>query len=191
MIRWYALHTQARHEKQVLKYLQVNNVSALLPTYMSVRRWKNRTTQTLELPIFPGYLFARFSLENRLPVICAPGVISLVGAGQYPTPIDDAEVDLLTNRIRQLDPMPYPYMKIGDQVRVKTGPLAGTVGILVRQKQNLRLVISMNLIMQSVSVEVDAWDIEPVSTNTRPVSPQRVLYVPPQHRRVSPAVSGD
>lgn len=180
MIRWYAVHTQARHEKQVLEFLKFSNVSAVLPTYMAIRRWKNRTKHMLELPLFQGYLFVRFSLENRLKIACTPGVIALVGSGPYPTPIEDAEIDLLTNRIRQLDPMPYPFMKIGDRVRVKSGPLAGTMGILVRQKQNLRLVLSINLIMQSVSVEVDASDIEPLPINSS-VSPRRVLYLPPRH----------
>jgi len=177
--RWYAVHAASKYEKKVIEHLKLRGVEALLPMYTAIRRRMNRTIATLELPLFPGYLFVHTQLQNRVRVLEVPGVISLVGFGPRPTPVDDAEIELLANRIRRFDPMPYPNMQIGDRVRVKSGPLAGAVGVLIQRKNNLRLVISMNLIMQSISVEVDGADIEPLPASSRS-GISRVLYIPPQ-----------
>lgn len=180
-VRWYAVRAFARREKTLVEHLKLRGVDALLATYVAIRRRKNRTTAAVELPLFPGYLFVHTSLNDRMQILSTPGVISIVGFGPRPTPVDDAEIDLLTNRITQLDPMPYPNMRIGDRVRVKSGPLAGAHGVLIRRKNNLRLVISMNLIMQSVSVDVDGADIERMPANS-PFTFPRVLYIPPKHQ---------
>ncbi len=177
--KWYAVQSATKSEKRVLEHLTLRGIEALLPTYVAVRRWKNRTTNTLELPLFPGYLFVRTRLSDRIRILQTPNIISFVGLGPQPIPIEDAEVDLLANRISRFDPMPYPNMQIGDKVRVKSGPLTGAVGVLVRRKSNLRLVICMNLIMQSVSVDVEAADIEPLVSKCGQVVP-RVVYVPPR-----------
>lgn len=180
-VRWYAVQAFARQEKSLVGDLRLRGVEALLPTYAAIRRRSNRTTAAVELPLFPGYLFVHTSLNHRMRILSTPGVISLVGFGPRPTPVDDSEIDLLVNRIRHFDPVPYPNMQIGDRVRVKSGPLAGAVGVLIRRKNNLRLVISMNLITQSVSVDVDGADIEPLPANSRSILP-RVLYVPPKQQ---------
>lgn len=180
-VRWYAVHGFARREKTLLEHLKLRGVDALLPSYVAIRRRMNRTTAAVELPLFPGYLFVHTSLNDRMQVLSTPGVISLVGFGPRPTPVDDTEIDLLTHRIAKFDPMPYPNMQVGDKVRIKSGPLAGAHGVLIRRKNNLRLVISMNLIMQSVSVDVDGADIEPLPANS-PFSLPSVLYVPPKHQ---------
>ena len=180
-VRWYAVQAFARHEKSLVGDLTLRGVDALLPTYAAIRRRKNRVTAALDLPLFPGYLFVHTSLTDRMRILSTPGVISIVGLGARPTPVDDSEIDFLANRIRNFDPMPYPNMRIGDKVRVKSGPLAGAVGVLIRRKNNLRLVIMMNLITQSVSVDVDGADIEPMSASSPTILP-RVLYLPPRHQ---------
>ena len=153
-LNWYAAYTQPRHEKKILEHLQSREITAFLPVYRVPRRWNNGLRVNLELPLFPGYIFVRTSLKARGPVVGAPGVVGLVGCGRRPTPIPDEEIATLANGISRLDPEPHPYIQIRDRVRLRSGPL------LVRKQQNFRFVLSMDLLMQSVSVQVDAADLE-------------------------------
>ena len=156
---WYAAYTCARHEKYVARQLQDWAIENFLPTYSSVRRWKDRRKE-LELPLFPGYVFVHVAGAERMRVLRTPGVVRFVSFGGNPAPLDKQEIELLRNGMAKgLYAEPHPYLKVGQRVRMKHGPLAGMEGILVRKKDRFRLVISLDLIMRSVVAEVQAADI--------------------------------
>ena len=158
--RWYAAQTCANHEKRVFEQLEQRTVEAYLPRYTSVRRWKDRQVR-LELPLFPGYVFVHLALRDRLQVLQTPSVVRLVGFGGHPASLPDQEIDQLRQGLaREIRFEPHPYLKVGQRVRVTTGPLQGLEGILVRKKNVSRLVVSLDLIMRSVAVEIDAADLE-------------------------------
>lgn len=162
--RWYAAYTSANHEKRVAEQLVVRGVEHFLPSYASVRRWKDRRV-TLQLPLFPGYVFVRMELRNRLQVLQIPGVARLVGFGGMATPLPEGEIDALrTGLASGLHAEPHPYLNVGRRARIKQGPLSGLEGILLRWKGNWRVVLSLDLIQRSVSVDVDASALEPVLT---------------------------
>jgi transcription antitermination factor NusG len=160
--RWYAAYTCANHEKRVAKQLEERSVEHFLPLYGSVRRWKDRRVQ-LDLPLFPGYVFVRLVLRNRLRVLQIPSVVRLVGFNGHPTPLPDDEMEALRNGLAQrLRAEPHPSLTVGRRVRMVSGPLKGIEGMLVRKKGALRLILSINAIMRSVAVEVDVADVEPI-----------------------------
>jgi len=161
--RWYAAYTSANHEKRVAEQLGVREVEHFLPQYASVRRWKDRRV-TLQMPLFPGYVFVRLALRDRLQVLQIPGVVQLVGFGGRPYPLLDNEIEGLRAGIRNaLRVKPHPFLTIGSRVRVVCGPLAGVEGVLVRTKNLCRVVLSLELIARAAAVDVDAADIEQVS----------------------------
>jgi transcription antitermination factor NusG len=158
---WYAAHVRSRHEKQVALQLEERRVNCFLPVYRSVRRWKDRRKE-LDLVLFPGYVFVHLDLKDRLRVLQVPSVVRLVSFNGYPAPLPDGEIEALSNGLAKgVRAEPHPYLKVGHRVRVKYGPLAGTQGILVRRKDKFRIVLSIDLIMRSVAVEVDEADVEP------------------------------
>ena len=160
---WFAVYTSSHHEKRVAEQLAQRQMESFLPLYSTTRRWKNRTRVTLELPLFPGYLFARIERKERVRLLEIPGVLSLVGFGQQPAPLPDFEIESLRSGLRQRTIGPHPYLVMGERFRIKTGAMAGMEGVLVRQKNNFRIVITLDMIMRSVAVEVDADDLEPVA----------------------------
>ena len=158
---WYAAHVCSRHEKQVARQLEERRVSCFLPVYRSVRRWKDRRKE-LELVLFPGYVFVHLDLKDRLRVLQVPSVVRFVSFSGHPAPLPDSEIEALNNGLAGgVRAEPHPYLKVGRRVRVKYGPLAGAQGILVRRKDKFRVVLSIDLIMRSVAVEVDEADVEP------------------------------
>jgi len=158
---WYAAYTSPRHEKKVAQQMEGSRIQCFLPLYRSVRRWKDRRKQ-LDLPLFPGYIFARFALRDRLQVLQLPGVVQLVGFSGKPAPLPDAEIESLRNGLTgNLRVEPHPYLQVGKRVRVHSGPMAGLEGILIRRKEKFRVVLSIHLIQRSVAVEVDEADVEP------------------------------
>jgi transcription antitermination factor NusG len=160
--RWYAAQTCARHERRVLEQLNRRTVEAYLPLYGSTRNWKDRRVH-LELPLFPGYVFVHVALRDRLQILQTPSVVRLVGFGGHAAALPDQEIESLRLGLaREMRIEPHPYLKLGHRVRVRTGPLHGLEGILVRKKNGSRLVISLDLIMRSVAVEIDVAELEPV-----------------------------
>jgi transcription antitermination factor NusG len=159
--KWYAVYTFANHEKRVKEQLDRRLVESFLPLYDSVRRWKDRRVR-LQLPLFPSYVFVRLALRERWPVLQLPGVARLVGFNGSPAALPESEVEAL-QRIAPtgLHVQPHRYLSAGRRVRVKAGPLAGIEGVLVRKKNGDRFVVSVDLIMRSVALEVDALDLEP------------------------------
>jgi transcription antitermination factor NusG len=161
--RWYACYTTANHEKRVQEQLEQRSVSSFLPIYESVRQWKDRRKR-LTLPLFPGYVFVRLALVDRLRVLQVPSVVHLVGFNGQPAPLDDAEIAGLQNGLASgIVAQPHPYLTVGRRCQIRTGPLAGKRGILLRRKGALRVVLSLELIMRSVAVDVDEGNIEPLA----------------------------
>jgi transcription antitermination factor NusG len=157
---WYVAYTSANHEKRVTEQLLRRSVDHFLPLYESVRRWKDRRV-TLQLPLFPGYVFVRLALYDRLKVLQVPGVARLVGFNGQPAVLPDRDIEGLRTRLAvRFRAEPHPYLQAGRRVRIKRGPLEGVEGILIRKKNALRLVLSIDLIMRSASVEVEAEDVE-------------------------------
>jgi len=158
--RWYAAYTNANHEKRVAEQLGVREVEYFLPLYASARRWKDRRV-TLQLPLFPGYIFVHIALRDRLKVQQVPGVARLVGFDGKLVALPEKEIQALRRSFESgVRAEPHPYLTVGRRVRVKSGPLAGTQGILLRRKGNVRVVISIELIQRSVAVDTDVADVE-------------------------------
>jgi transcription antitermination factor NusG len=160
--QWYALYTSSRHEKQVAAFLSQRDVEFFLPLYNSIRRWKDRRVE-LQLPLFPGYIFVHVALRNRLTVLTAPGAVRFVAFNGRPAVLPETDLTRLRSGLDYgVSAQPHPYLQVGRRVRVRGGPLAGIEGILVRKKERFRLVVSIDLIMRSIAVEVDAADVEPI-----------------------------
>lgn len=160
-LEWFAIWTRSRHEKLVRDQLREKHVEVFLPTILKWSRWKDRKKQ-IEWPLFPGYCFARFDVTDRLPVLKCEGVVSIVGVDGHPSPIPPLEIDGIRTLVEsELAFDPCPLIKEGMMVEVKAGPLKGVVGRLVRKGSHARLVLSVDLIGQAVSVEVDAADVKP------------------------------
>jgi transcription antitermination factor NusG len=158
---WYALYTCARHEKTVARQIEQRHISCFLPVYRSVRRWKDRRKE-LELALFPGYVFVRIALQDRLRVLQMASAVRFVSFNGHPVPLPMADVEALMNGLsRGVHAEPHPYLTAGRRVRVRFGPLTGAEGILLRRKDKFRVVLSLDLIMRAVAVEVDEADIEP------------------------------
>lgn len=159
---WYAVQTRANHEMRVREQLELRTVENYLPVYESVRRWKDRRVR-LEVPLFSGYVFVRLALCDRLRVLQIPSVARLVGFGGWPYALADEEIQTLRQGLTpEMRAEPYPYLKTGQHMRVRTGPLQGLQGILVSKKNRTRFVISLDLIQRSVAAEIDVADLEPV-----------------------------
>jgi transcription antitermination factor NusG len=159
---WYAAYTCAKHEKRVAAELVAREVQHFLPLYSSVRRWKDRRVQ-LDLALFPGYVFVRLALRDRLQVLQIPSVVRLVGFGGLPTALPDVEMEILREGLCQGSRAePHPFLTIGRRVRITAGPFAGLEGVLKHKKSNLRVVVSLELIQRSVAVDVDAADVQGV-----------------------------
>jgi transcription antitermination factor NusG len=160
--RWYAAYTSANHEKRVAEQLVQRSVEHFLPLYASVRKWKDRRVE-LNLPLFPGYVFVRMALRDRLQVLLIPGVANLVGFGGTPTALPEGEIETLRASLASgVRAEPHPYLTLGRQVRVKAGPLTGLHGILVKRKNGARFVVSVELIQRAMAVEIDEADLEAV-----------------------------
>lgn len=160
--RWYAAYTCANHEKRVAEQLEVKSIERFLPLYESVRRWKDRRVR-LQMPLFPGYVFVRIALQERVQVLQIPKVVRLVGFNGCPAALPDEEIEALRRGLcGGLRAEPHPYLNIGRRVRVRSGPLEGAEGVLLRRKNSLRVILSIELILRSIAVEVDLADIEPL-----------------------------
>jgi transcription antitermination factor NusG len=158
--RWYAVYTCANQEKRVADQFALRRVEHFLPTFESIRRWKDRRVR-IQQPLFSGYVFVRLALQSRLRVLQVPRVVRLVGFNGSPTALSDHEIETLrASLIPELGAVPHPYLKEGRKVRIVNGPLTGTEGILIRRKNSFRFVVSIDLIMRAASVEVDAADVE-------------------------------
>ena len=156
---WYAVYTCAHHEKRVAEQFHNRGVEHFLPQFESVRKWKDRKVR-LQLPLFPGYVFVHLALSNRLPVLQVPGVVRLVAFNGQPVPLPEGEIGAIRNALKSARLVkPHSYLQVGRRVRILSGPLEGMAGIVVKRKNRTRLVISLDLIQRSVSVEVSDTEL--------------------------------
>ena len=155
---WYGLRVKSRHEQVAATVLGGKGYEPFLPLYRVRRRWTDRVKDT-ELPLFPGYLFCRLDVADRLPVLMSTGVVGIVGLGRIPEPIEESEIAAIRAVMRSgLPSMPWPFVHPGDSVRVEFGPLRGVQGVVESFNDHQRLVISITLLQRSISVELDpAW----------------------------------
>jgi transcription elongation factor/antiterminator RfaH len=155
---WYALQCWVRKESLIVAQLEAQGFECFLPKYKSMREWSDRKKE-VEQPLFPGYVFCRFEYSQRRPVVITPGVLQVVGCGRTPTPVEEREIEAIQFAIASEAPsQPWPYLAIGERVRIHTGRLSGLEGILVNFKGNHRVVLSVSLLQRSVALEVDlAW----------------------------------
>jgi len=159
-LQWFAAYTTPRHEKHVGEVLAERNIESFLPLYRTVRQWKKSSPVTLELPLFPCYLFVRINRAARGTVLSLPGVVSIVGSPKEPWPLPQLEVEALRLGAKLGKAEPHPYLRVGQRVRIKSGLMSGVEGILVRKKNEFRFVLTLEAIMRSVAVEVDASELE-------------------------------
>jgi transcription termination/antitermination protein NusG len=160
-MQWYAAYTCARHEKRVAQQLEERRIESFLPTYRSVRKWKDRR-KVLELPLFPSYLFVHLDPRNRLDLLRLPGVLGIVCFQGKPAALERTEIEnLRQGLVHRTAVHPHPYLKAGRRVRVRSGAMAGVEGIIVRERDCARIVLSISLLQRSVCLDIDTADVEP------------------------------
>jgi len=159
---WYAVQTSPRHEKRVREHLGHRLVECFLPLFRTIHRWKNGCKAQVELPLFPGYLFVNIAKSERVRVLDVPGVLSFVGPKGEPARLPDVEIETLRSGLHLQKFEPYTNLIVGQTVRIKAGSLNGLSGVLVRSANGFRVVLTVELIKQSVAVELDAADVEPI-----------------------------
>lgn len=153
--KWYAAYTMPRHEKIVAKRLAMRSVETYLPLYRTIHNWNGRKAE-VDLPLFPGYVFIRMPIQERVQVLEQPGVIHLVGSNGKAIPLPDQEIERLRSSLSFCSAEPYPFMTPGRSVRIKSGPMEGLEGKILRRKGRLRLVVSLELLQRSIVFEIDA-----------------------------------
>src|SRR5712691_5931440 len=175
---WFALQVRSRYESIVTTQLTGKDYEWFLPIYKCRRRWSDRFKE-IERPLFPGYVFCRLDPLNRLPILTIPGVALIVGIAKTPVPIDEAEIAAIQAVVKsEIPSQPWPFLKIGQRVRIEYGPLCGLEGILLDFKGQHRLVLSVTLLQRSVAVQVEGAWVTPLpqqpQTCSGPVSFQRL-----------------
>src|SRR6185437_10847344 len=160
---WWVLYTRHQHEKAVAEMLSAKGFEVFLPLYESIRRWKDRS-KLLTLPLFPCYVFVRGGLNRRLQVVTTPGVHMILFNGERIAIIPEAEIQAIRKAVEgPFRVEPHPFLKCGERVRVTRGSMEGVEGVLLRKKNLCRLVLSVDMMAQSVAVEIDAADVEPAT----------------------------
>ncbi len=162
MTSWYAVRTKAKHEGVGARFAEARGVEIYLPVYLARRQWSDRV-KVIEQPLFSGYFFARVDREERVKVLEAPGVVGVVGFGGEPAPIPEIEIENVRRLMKSgLPASPCPYVKVGDKVRIRSGPLVGMEGILQKIKNRWRFILTVDLLQKGVAVEVDSETVEAV-----------------------------
>jgi len=169
---WCAIYTRHQHEKTVSEMLEAKGFEVFLPLYDSTRKWKDRC-KVLSVPLFPSYVFVRGAVERRLPVLTTPGVHMIISRGERVATIPEDEIDAIRRTMEgNFRVEPHPFLRCGERVRVVRGSLEGVEGVLTRKKNLFRLVLSVEMLAQSVAVEIDAIDVVPVvQRNVMTLSP--------------------
>jgi len=167
--RWYALRVKSRCEKVVATVANHKGYEEFLPVYKCRRRWSDRL-KSVEFPLFPGYVFCRLDSRRRLPLLTIPGVLHFVGIGKTPVPLEDAEIDAIQAAVRSgFSTEPWPFLEVGQCVRLDEGPLAGVEGIFVRTSKQDRLIVSVTLLKRSVAITIERHWATPVDVSGRPL----------------------
>jgi len=160
--RWYAVFTVPQNEKSAVRHLDLREIESFLPTYEAARVWKNRQRVHLVLPLFPSYLFVKILSRERARVLESPGVLRIVGNGRGPLPVPDDTVEFLRSDFCMRKIEPFRELVVGQKVRIRNGAMRGLEGVLIRKNNNLRFVLTIDLINQHAAVEIGAENLEPV-----------------------------
>lgn len=160
---WYVIYTVHRHENSVLRHLDIRAIEAFFPTYEVTRQWRNRQRVKVLVPLFPGYLFVRTGNLDYIRVLQCPGVVKLIGNHRGPLPVADSIIELLRESVVEKKIEPYRELALGNRVRIKSGPMQGVEGQLVRKESGWRFVLSIESINQHASIKVEAENLEPVA----------------------------
>ena len=159
---WFALRVRGRFEKMVATLLDQKGYESFLPLYRSRRCWSDRFKE-VELPLFPGYVFCRFSLMSRLPILNTHGVLHIVGIGRNPVPVEDSEVSVLQQLVKTgVKAQPWPFLRVGQDVCIERGPLVGLRGKIVSLGSRHRMVVSVSLLQRSVAAEIESSWVSPL-----------------------------
>jgi len=162
---WLALYTASRHEKTVAKHLGQREIEHFLPLYRCSRKWKDGSRVSIELPLFAGYVFVRIGRSERGKVLDVPGAVSLVlGTGGEPAALPDATIQALKSGLQEHRVEPHPVLNVGQRVRICSGPFVGFEGIVVRQRNECRVVLTLENLMRSFSLELEMEVLEPIPT---------------------------
>jgi transcription termination/antitermination protein NusG len=164
--QWYAAYTLSRHEKKAALHLETRGVETFLPLYDSTRNWNGRR-ERIKLPLFPGYLFVYINACDRMRVLESPSIVRLISSSGKLTPLPETDVQALKAALKIRTSQPFPFFATGRRVQVKRGPLRGLVGVVMRNARELRVVITIETIMRSFSVELDYGDLEPIFSPER------------------------
>ncbi len=164
---WFALQIRGRYENIVTAHLGGKGYEWFLPLYKCRRRWSDRFKE-IEGPLFPGYVFCRLNPLDRLPILTTPGVVLIVGTGKTPVPIDETEIVAIQAAVKSgLPSQPWPFVQIGQRMRIEYGPLCGLEGILLDFRRHHRLLLSVTLLQRSIAVQVEnAW-VTPIPHQVR------------------------
>jgi transcription antitermination factor NusG len=164
--KWFAVYTNSRHEKRVAQHLTQREIEYYLPLYKAQRKWSDGSRVTLDLPLFPGYLFVHIKRNERGLVLGVPGTLAVVGGtGGEPAPLPDAAIDALRTGLHLRHAEPHPMLTVGQRARIRSGALAGMEGIVVRKKNSCRVILTLEHIQRSIAVEVDGDDLEPLESD--------------------------
>jgi len=178
VLAWFALQVRSRSENTAATFLHEYGYECFLPTYRCRRQWSDRI-KLLDVPLFPGYLFCKFDPRNRLPLLKTPGMISIVGIANTPLAVDESEITALQALVSSgLPRQPWPYLQVGQRVRIEHGALSGLEGILLDFKGGHRVVLSVTLLRRSVAAEIDSAWVTPIRSQlpADSASRPRALY---------------
>ena len=165
--RWYAVYVRSRHEKTVENSLRGKGYSVFSPSYRTKRKRIDRIAE-IEVALFPGYVFCQFDPNKRLPILKTPGVVEVVGRGNRPEPVDDTEIaSIRTVALAGRPVHPWPFLRLGQRIRLEAGPLAGAEGIFLRVEDEYHLIVSVTLLQRAVSVVIEKDAVAPLFSGGR------------------------
>jgi transcription antitermination factor NusG len=163
-LKWFALQVRTRWESSTAVLLSGKGYQAFLPTFKARKRWNGKFRE-VNAPLFPGYVFCQFDAQKRLPILVTPGVLAVVGRGKVPLPVDDDEISAIQTVVSSgFRAEPWPYLEVGQRIRIESDALSGLEGILINFKGNQRIVVSVTLLRRSVALEIDRSCVKPVGS---------------------------
>jgi transcription termination/antitermination protein NusG len=175
---WFALRVKPNYEKPVATALRGKGFEEFLPLFRSRRQWSDRV-KMVDLPLFPGYLFCRLKLDDRMPLLTTPGFLYIVGIGKNPEPVDESEIAAIQSVLRSgMAVTPWPFLMVGQKVLLKHGPLRGLEGVLTKIANQHRMYVSVTLLKRSISVEVAPERIRPLDDANAVLAANRVNAAP-------------
>jgi transcription antitermination factor NusG len=159
---WFALQVRTRWESSTSVLLEGKGYRTILPTFKLRKRWRG-SMRDVSSPLFPGYVFCHFDARNRLPILVTPGVLAVVGRGRVPVPVDQAEIATIESVVSSgVSAEPWPYLEIGQRVRIESDALQGIEGILTNFKGRHRIVVSVSILRRSVALDIDRSCVTPL-----------------------------